>query len=137
MALPLGSSRTSPVSAIDVARAVSVILDDPAPHIGQIYNLTGFESADLDHYARVFSEALGRTIRYRNVPLQAWADRLREAGVPSHIVNHLAVMADLHAQGRYDRMTDDLFKLTGKTPTSMHDFVKLHAAEFTRPEAAT
>jgi hypothetical protein len=29
------------------------------------------ESADLDHDARVFSEALGRPIRYRDVPLQA------------------------------------------------------------------
>jgi uncharacterized protein YbjT (DUF2867 family) len=113
-----------------------VILDDPVPHIGDVYNLTGFESADLDHYARVFSEALGRTIRYRNVPLSEWTDRLREAGVPTHVVNHLAVMAELHAQGRYDRMTDDLFKLTGKKPTSMHEFVKLHAAEFTRREAA-
>jgi uncharacterized protein YbjT (DUF2867 family) len=136
LALPLGSGRTSPVSAVDVARAVSVILDDPAPHIGRIYNLTGFEAADLNHYARVFSDALGRTIRYRDVPLSAWIDRLREAGAPTHLVNHLAVMADLHAQGRYDRMTDDLVKLTGTTPTSMHDFVKLHAAEFTRREAA-
>src|SRR3954463_9827802 len=135
LALPLGSSRTSPVSAVDVARAVSVILDDPVPHIGHVYNLTGFESADLDHYARVFSEALGRTIRYRNVPLSEWSDRLREAGVPAHLISHLAAMADLHAQGRYDRMTDDLFKLTARTPTSMHDFVKLHATEFTRREA--
>ena len=134
LALPLGSSRTSPISAVNVARAVSVILDNPAPHIGHVYNLTGFESADLDHYARVFSKALGRTIRYRNVPLSEWTDRLRELGVATHIVNHLAVMAELHAQGRYDRMTDDLFKLTGKTPTSMYDFVKLHAAEFTRTE---
>jgi uncharacterized protein YbjT (DUF2867 family) len=135
LALPLGSGRTSPISAVDVARAVSVILDDPVPHIGHVYNLTGFESADLDHYARIFSEALGRPIRYRNVPLSEWTDGLREAGVPMYLVNHLAVMADLHAQGRYDRMTDDLFKLTGKTPTSMHDFVKLHAAEFTRRDA--
>jgi uncharacterized protein YbjT (DUF2867 family) len=135
LALPLGSGKTSPISAVDVARAVSVILDDPDSHIGHVYNLTGFESADLDHYAHVFSQALGRTIRYRNVPLSGWTDRLREAGVPTHLVNHLAVMADLHAQGRYDRMTDDLIKLTGKTPTSMHDFVKLHAAEFTRREA--
>jgi hypothetical protein len=45
---------------------------------------------------------------------------------------HLAVMADLHAQGRYDRMTDDLVELTAETPTSMHDFVKLPKAEFTR-----
>jgi uncharacterized protein YbjT (DUF2867 family) len=135
LALPLGNSKTSPISAVDVARAVSVILSDPASHIGHVYNLTGFESADLNHYARVFSEALGRTIRYRNVPLSRWTDGLREFGVPMHLVNHLAVMAELHAQGRYDRMTDDLFKLTGKMPTSMYDFVKLHAAEFTPSEA--
>lgn len=132
LALPMGGGKTSPISAVDVARAVSVILDDPAPHIGQIYNLTGFESADLDHYARVFSEALGRTIRYRDVPLPEWSERLRQAGAPAHLVNHLTVMTELNKQGRYDRMTDDFFKLTGETPTSMHNFVKLHAAEFTR-----
>ncbi|MDZ8025359.1 MAG: redoxin family protein [Nostoc sp. DedQUE11] len=135
LALPLDNSKTSPISAVDVARAVSAILDDPASHIGHVYNLTGFESADLNHYAHVFSEALGRTIRYRNVPLSGWTDRLREFGTPTHVVNHLAVMAELHAQGRYDRITDDLFKLIGKTPTSMYDFVKLHAAEFTPSEA--
>jgi hypothetical protein len=32
------------------------------------------------------------------------------------------------------RGRDDLFKLTGQKPMSMYDFVKLHAAEFTRPE---
>jgi uncharacterized protein YbjT (DUF2867 family) len=135
LALPLGDSKTSPISAVDVACAVSAILDDPASHIGHVYNLTGFESADLNHYARVFSTALGRTIRYRNVPLSGWIDTLREFGMPTHLVNHLAVMAELHAQGQYDRMTDDLFKLIGKTPTSMYDFVKMHAAAFTRSEA--
>jgi uncharacterized protein YbjT (DUF2867 family) len=136
LALPLGNGKTSPISAVDVARAVSEILNDPTPHIGQVYNLTGFESADLDHYAQVFSQALGRTIRYRNVPLSGWVDTLRQFGVPTHLVNHLAVMAELHAQGRYDRMTDDLFKLTGNRPTSLYDFVKLHAAEFTRSQVA-
>jgi uncharacterized protein YbjT (DUF2867 family) len=136
LAAPLGSGKTSPVSAVDVARAVAVILDDPVPHIGRIYNLTGFESADLHHYADVFSEVLGRRIRYRDVPVAAWSESLRAAGVSTHVVHHLAVMADLHARGRYDRMTDDLFRLTGKAPTSMRDFVKLHAAEFTRRDAA-
>src|SRR5215471_20575159 len=132
LALPMGDGKTSPISAVDVARAVSVILNDPTPHIGQIYNLTGFESADLDHYARVFSEALGRTIRYRDVPVSAWSEKLQGAGVPAHIVKHLSVMTEMNKQGRYDRMTDELFKLTGQKPTSMYDFVKLHASEFTR-----
>ena len=95
--------------------------------------LTGPESADLDHYARVFSEALGRTIRYRDVPTSEWSEKLRAAGLPEHVVHHLTVMTELHKQGRYDRMSEDYLKLTGETPTSMADFVKLHAAEFTRP----
>src|SRR6516225_9852420 len=107
LALPMGGGKTSPISAVDVARVLAVILDDPAPHIGQIYNLTGPESADLDHYARVFSEALGRPIRYRDVPLPAWSEGLRQAKVyPEHVVKHLSAMAELTRQGRYDRMTD-------------------------------
>jgi uncharacterized protein YbjT (DUF2867 family) len=132
LALPMGRGKTSPISAVDVAHAVSAVLEDPGPHIGQIYNLTGFESADLETYAGVFSKALGRTISYRDVPLSGWSENLMRAGVPAHTVKHLSVMTELNKQGRYDRMTDDLFKLTGQKPMSMYDFVKLHAAEFTR-----
>jgi hypothetical protein len=70
------------------------------------------------------------------VPCEASADRLRELAVPEHIVHHLTVMAELHVLGRYDRMTDDVFKLTGKAPINMNEFVKLHAAEVTKSEAA-
>ena len=52
--------------------------------------------------------------------------------VPAHAVKHLSVMTEMNKQGRYDRMTDDLFKLTGQKPISMYDFVKRHASEFTR-----
>jgi len=130
LALPLGAGKTSPVSAVDVARAVAAIIDDPAPHIGQIYDLTGPESAGLDHYARAFSQALGRPIRYRDVPLAAWSESLRQMRFPEHVVRHLSTIAALTKQGRFDRMTDTLCKLTGEAPTNMHDFVKLHAAEF-------
>ena len=134
--LPMGGGKISPISAVDVASAVAAILDDPAPHIGQIYDLTGPESADLDHYARIFSEALGRPIRYRDVPLPAWSEGLRQARFPEHVVSHLSAMVELTRQGRYDRMTDTMRKLTGKPPTSMRDFVKLHAAEFKPREPA-
>ena len=95
--------------------------------------MTGPESVDLEHYARVFSEALGRTIRYRDAPTSEWSEKLRAAGLSEHVAHHLTVMTELHKQGRYDRMSEDYLKLTGETPTSMADFVKLHAAEFTRP----
>jgi pimeloyl-ACP methyl ester carboxylesterase len=40
--------------------------------------------------------------------------------VSAHLVNHLAVIAELHMQGRYDRMTDNLSQLpdlAGLLPT--------------------
>ena len=82
---------------MDVAPAVAAILENPAAHIGHIYNLTGPESADLDHYARVFSEMLGRTIRYRDVPTSEWS-----GGAPIAACRPpLTVMTELHKQGRH------------------------------------
>ena len=130
LALPMGAGRTSPISALDVARALAAILDDPAPHIAKIYDLTGAESADLNHYARVYSEVLGRTIQYRDVPTAPWAEGLRQAHYPEHVVRHMSAIGELTRDGRYDRMTDDLPKLIGRPATSLGDFVKLHAAEF-------
>lgn len=130
--LPLGKGRTSPVSAVDVARVIAVLLDSPSRHIGHTYNLTGYESADIDHYAEVFSHALGRPIRYRDIPVEAWTAALLGNNLPPHLVRHLGVMAELHAQGRYDRMTDDVFRLTGRKPTSLSEFVKANAAHFAR-----
>ena len=49
--------------------------------------------------------------------------------MPAHVVATSAT--ELNKQGRYDRMTDDLFKLTGREADERWpaDFVKLHAAE--------
>lgn len=90
----------------------------------------GSESANLDYFAQVFSEALGRTIGYRSVSLPDWNESLRQLGLPTHFLGHLDAMAKLHVQGRYDRLTEDMVRLTGKGPTSMYDFVKLLAADF-------
>jgi hypothetical protein len=40
-------------------------------------------------------------------------------------------MADLHRAGRYDRMTDDVFTITGQGPLSVRELVSKNPAEFT------
>jgi uncharacterized protein YbjT (DUF2867 family) len=67
LALPMGDGKTSPISAVDVARAVAAILDDPAPHIGQIYDLTGPESSDLNHANDATTRATISKSRFRSV----------------------------------------------------------------------
>lgn len=131
--LPFGEGKTSPVAAKDVARVVAALLANPQPHIGKIYNLTGPQSEDMRFYAQEYSKALGRTITYQDVPVGPWRNELLERGLPVHLVNHLATMADLHRVGRYDRMSEDVFTLTGQRPLSLQEFVRNNAAAFSPP----
>ena len=129
--LPFGDGKTSPIAAEDVARVVAALLANPQPHIGKTYHLTGPQSENMDFYAQEYSKALGRTITYQDIPVGPWRDGLIERGLPIHLVNHLATMADLHRAGRYDRMSDDVLTLSGQVPLSVQDFVRKHAATFT------
>jgi uncharacterized protein YbjT (DUF2867 family) len=129
--LPFGEGKTSPVSAEDVARVVATLLENPQPHIGKIYHLTGPQSENMHFYAQEYSKALGRTITFQDIPVEPWRDALRERGFPVHVVNHLAVMADLHRAGRFDRLTDEVLMLTGQRPLSVQEFVRKNAATFT------
>ena len=128
--LPFGEGKTSPIAAEDVARAVVALLADPRPHVGKIYHLTGPQSENMHFYAREYSDALGRTITFQDIPVGPWRDGLLARGLPAHLVNHLATIADLHRAGRYDRMSDDVLRLTGQGPLSVREFVSKNASEF-------
>jgi uncharacterized protein YbjT (DUF2867 family) len=127
--LPFGAGRTSPVAARDVAGVVAAVLADPAPHIGKVYELTGPRSQDMTGIAAEFSAALGRPVTAVDVPLRQWIEQdLAPLGLPAHLQDHLATMARLHREGRYDRLTHDVETLTGRPPTGVREFVAARAA---------
>ena len=129
--LPFGKGKTSPIAAEDVARVVATLLENPQPHIGKIYHLTGPQSENMHFFAQEYSKALGRTITFQDVPVEPWRDALRERGFPVHVVDHLTTLADLHRAGRFDRMSDEVLMLTGQRPLSVQDFVRKNSAAFT------
>lgn len=124
IALPFGTGRTSPVAVDDVARVLSTVLRDPAPHIGQVYELTGPRSVDMTELAEEFSRALGRPVSYVDVPLDRWqAEGLSRMGLPPHVEQHIATMAQLHRDNRYNRTADGVERVTGIPPQSIEAFV--------------
>ncbi|MFF0296154.1 hypothetical protein ACFYST_20030 [Kitasatospora sp. NPDC004614] len=80
------------------------------------------------------SAALGRPVGYTDVPLDAWIDRdLRPLGLPDHVFEHIATMARLHAENRYDRRADGVQLVTGRPATGVGDYVRRHADRITGP----
>jgi uncharacterized protein YbjT (DUF2867 family) len=124
IALPFGTGHTSPVAVDDVARVFATVLRDPAPHIGQVYELTGPRSVDMSELAAEFSRALGHPVSYVDVPLDRWqAEGLATLGLSPHVEQHIAVMARLHRENRYDRATNDVERVTGIPAQSIEAFV--------------
>jgi len=126
--LPFGRGKTSPVAAADVARVVAAVLADPRPHLGRLYELTGPRSQDMHGVAREYSDALNREVTYADIPPEDC--ELKKVGLPEHLTLHLLTMAELHRAGRYDRLADDVERVTGRPAMSVREFVSLHADQF-------
>jgi uncharacterized protein YbjT (DUF2867 family) len=124
LALPFGSGRTSPIAADDVARVVATLLRDPADRIGQVYELTGPEVLDINGLAEQYSRALKRPITAEGVPPDEWErEVLAKVGLPDHVSQHVATMARLHREGRYDRASGDVEEITGQPAQTVEQYV--------------
>jgi uncharacterized protein YbjT (DUF2867 family) len=122
--LPFGTGRTSPIATDDVARVVATVLTDPEPYIGRALELTGPRSQDMNGVAAEYARALSRPVSYVDVPWETWAEQvLANIKLGPYVDEHLATMARLHRENRYDRMTDTVEEITGRPAESVEEFV--------------
>ena len=132
MYLPFGEGRHAPVGAEDIARVAVGILENPEPHVGQHYFITGPKNMKIAEMAGVLSRELGKPIEYVNLPIEQWRKILVEkAGFPEFLATHLAAVAQDHQDGIFSGVTDVVKKIGGQAPQSLEDFVRAHKAEFT------
>ena len=126
LALPFGTGRTSPIAAADVAAVVAAILRDPADRIGAVYELTGPEALDIDGLAEQYAEALGRRITAEDLSLDDGRRLIESVGLPEHVAQHIATMARLHREDRYNRSTDDVARILGRPAQTVAQYVTQH-----------
>ncbi|CAF2692697.1 unnamed protein product [Rotaria sp. Silwood2] len=134
--IPFGSGRIPPIAAYDVARVASVILTNPAAHIGKSYDLTGPKVVNMDEVANAFSAALGRKIRYVPLDWDEWkATTLKEhvskGGWEQHTADHLANLAQLIQKGTVEASLN-VELLTGSPGMDFEQWMKQHVKEFNK-----
>jgi uncharacterized protein YbjT (DUF2867 family) len=117
---PLGSHRTSPIAANDVAEVAAKILLDPTKYKSQVIELTGPTPLDIQGLAKEYSLALGRPVSSSQLPLETWTDQvLSKVRLPEHVFGHVYTMAKLHSEGRYDRYTNSVEEILGRPAASI------------------
>jgi uncharacterized protein YbjT (DUF2867 family) len=110
---------------------IVAVLLDPADRVGEVYELTGPELLDINGLAERYARALNRPVTAEDTPYDDWMRLyLRTSGLPDHVQQHIATMARLHHEDRYNRVSDDVEMLTGEPAQSVEHYVAAHPELF-------
>ncbi len=121
---PAGQGRAAVVAHEDIARVATAVLLDPSAHAGQTYSLTGPEALTFAEMAAVVSEVTGRDVRFHDETVEdAYASR-SVYGAPDWQVDAWVSTYTAVANGELDGVTDDVERLTGRSPLSLRAYLE-------------
>ncbi|SDJ95844.1 Uncharacterized conserved protein YbjT, contains NAD(P)-binding and DUF2867 domains [Nonomuraea jiangxiensis] len=127
--LPLGDTTLAPVDIDDIAKVAYAVLTTPG-HEGETYTMTGPEALTMTDAARHISDAIGRSVSYRDVTSEEKQQAWLAAGYPRPRASAFAQL--FQERSRLGRSTVDLstHERFGIEPTTFAEFARRYADVF-------
>ena len=123
--VPVGRALTSFIDAEDIGEIGAEVLLEPDAHKNTAYDLTGPEAIDYYRAAEIFSEELGREIRYDAVSpglaLNYW---IHIRGIEAEYAKVMHMLYRLTRMGTAKHVADDFEKVMKKKPHDFRMFVR-------------
>ena len=117
-----GHGRISAATRQDYAAAAAAALLQ-GEEGNRTYELGG-PAFDLAELAWVISEVTGTPVAYRDLPVEEYASRLREAGLDEENARFVAALDASIAHGDLETSSQDLARLLGRPATPLTDVVR-------------
>ena len=121
-----GDARVSMVDTRDVAAVAAMALTEPG-HERAEYDVTGPEALTNSDDAAKLSSALGRPVRYVDVPDKATRETLAGYGLSEWLVDAIVELVQDYrasgADGYVSRVTDDVEDVTGRRPRTLDELL--------------
>lgn len=114
---PGGKGKVPPVDPRDVASVACAVLTQ-AGHEGKVYEVTGPEAHTIGEMVQILAKALGKPLRYVNVPAFLAAIWLRRFGMSRELVNGLMETLGALRRNEYAYVTDAVERVGGVKPRS-------------------
>ncbi len=130
IAVPVGKGKTSFIDVRDIAAVAALALTE-AGHENRAYELTGPEALDYNQVTALFSDVLGRDIRYRSPSLLRFIRLQTKKGIKREFA---LVMAGLYTSTRFgmaNKVTDGFKQLTGRDPITLRQYIEDYRESWT------
>ena len=92
--------------------------------------ITGPQALSHAMVAAILSEAVGRAITYRDIPLDALREQLVFGGAPAWLVEVRMEFTTVLREGFAAAVTDTVLRTTRRPPRTFAAFAAEHAARF-------
>jgi uncharacterized protein YbjT (DUF2867 family) len=127
--LPMENAKLSPVDIEDIAK-VSFALFHSEGHEGKSYDMTGPEALTMTEVTERISQAVGKPIRYVNIPPEGKKRAWLAAGIPPERVDTVMEVLIERRKCSESRVYLDTHEAFGVHPTTFAEFARRNAAVF-------
>jgi NAD(P)H dehydrogenase (quinone) len=128
--LPFADVRHAPIAAVDQAKVIAAILQNPDPHDRQVYPLFGAEELDWYTIAAKVGDTLGIPIRYEPIEISTFAAGLTAAGASAHFVQHLSNVSQDYRDGVFSGINNLIEVVGGSKPVTVEEHAAATRATF-------
>lgn len=125
---PAGDGRCSFVARDDVARVAAAVLQDPAAHVNQTYNLTGPEALSLQEAATSMSQVMGRSFSYHAETVEEAYESRRAWPADQWEYDAWVSTYTAIASGDLAPVTCDIQRVTGQAPMTFEQFLRAQSS---------
>lgn len=126
---PHGAARTAPIHEYDMAEVSAVALTGEG-HAGKSYELTGPEPISAAEQVATLARALGRELRFHDVPEEAALEGMRRGGFPAEMADAVMELIRLGRSGREPTVSPWVERLTGRKGRTFDDWARERASDF-------
>ena len=126
---PAGDARISIIDVRDIA-SVAVAALTRSEHENQTYELTGPEALTHAEMAAEFSEALGKTVKYVDVPSETMLQTLLDLRIPRWQAEGVIEDFSQYRRGDAAAITSDVRDITKQPATRFAQFAADYARQF-------
>ncbi|NNF05835.1 MAG: NmrA family NAD(P)-binding protein, partial [Candidatus Eisenbacteria bacterium] len=135
--LPVGDTVEPFIDADDIADVAVAALTKTELR-NRLFEVTGPEALTFSQCTEIMSKALGRTVRYQQVPLEAFLGALKKQGLPEDVLWLMNELFTVVLDGRNSKVMNGVEEALGRSATKFETYVARTAASgvWNSPETA-
>ncbi|MEZ0064496.1 uncharacterized protein YbjT (DUF2867 family) [Streptacidiphilus sp. MAP12-20] len=134
--VPTGDGAEAFVDAADIAAVAAETLLAPDAHAGARYAPTGPQALTVGEIAATIAAVTGRPVTHQDIDPDVWIGGAVAAGVvPAGYAAMLHWLTSSISSGNGSTPNDDIEKVTGRPPTTFHEFARRSVHAWTSPTA--